>query len=187
MSSSSYRNSDEGIAFWTSGAESNALMDGQCDDFLPPPASLPPIPRFCGSSESNRSAVPLVDPSSLEGQHHEQHGSSVTNTLIARNAMSQPEHRENFFTFLGLEGSRDAVFDSMLDLPSVGSVLHATGACLPCKFHMQRVGCKDGMSCNFCHCHHSTLTQSQVKKMFRNNVKKYKARYVDNNNLAFTF
>eukprot|EP00928_Gymnodinium_smaydae_P089518 TRINITY_DN73479_c0_g1_i1.p1 TRINITY_DN73479_c0_g1~~TRINITY_DN73479_c0_g1_i1.p1 ORF type:complete len:201 (+),score=13.70 TRINITY_DN73479_c0_g1_i1:32-604(+) len=62
-------------------------------------------------------------------------------------------------------------------VPSLGSVWHAEGRCLPCKYFLQNSGCKDGMSCAFCHLEHRGLSQGQAQKYFREHVGEYKRRF----------
>mmetsp|Transcript_112709 Transcript_112709/g.218403 ORF Transcript_112709/g.218403 Transcript_112709/m.218403 type:complete len:337 (+) Transcript_112709:142-1152(+) len=43
---------------------------------------------------------------------------------------------------------------------SIGSMLHASGQCRPCRFFLDSVGCRDGIKCHFCHMEHRSLAQS---------------------------
>jgi len=36
-------------------------------------------------------------------------------------------------------------------IPSLGSVLHATGSCQPCSWFWKKAGCSNGQTCGFCH------------------------------------
>jgi len=50
---------------------------------------------------------------------------------------------------------------------SLGSLLHASGQCTPCKFYRGRRGCKDGQNCNLCHSPHEDLTYSGIRRIMR--------------------
>jgi len=52
-------------------------------------------------------------------------------------------------------------------MPSIGSALHATEECTPCKFFRGRRGCKDGNECKLCHFPHNELTYSGIRRMMR--------------------
>eukprot|EP00928_Gymnodinium_smaydae_P011322 TRINITY_DN14194_c0_g2_i2.p1 TRINITY_DN14194_c0_g2~~TRINITY_DN14194_c0_g2_i2.p1 ORF type:complete len:291 (-),score=24.62 TRINITY_DN14194_c0_g2_i2:236-1072(-) len=60
---------------------------------------------------------------------------------------------------------------------SIGSALHASGQCLPCKYIKQNAGCKDGVACTFCHCAHAELSQGQTQKRFKKHVRAYEATF----------
>lgn len=49
------------------------------------------------------------------------------------------------------EAPREGLDGAALELPSVGSVLHATGACKPCSFFWKPIGCQSKSECLHCH------------------------------------
>jgi len=66
-----------------------------------------------------------------------------------------------------LELSRllEAATPRSLDLPSAGSVHHCQGTCSPCAHFHSRNGCKNGVSCQFCHlCPPGELKRQQKAK-----------------------
>eukprot|EP00928_Gymnodinium_smaydae_P016066 TRINITY_DN15993_c0_g1_i6.p1 TRINITY_DN15993_c0_g1~~TRINITY_DN15993_c0_g1_i6.p1 ORF type:complete len:195 (-),score=17.75 TRINITY_DN15993_c0_g1_i6:415-999(-) len=61
--------------------------------------------------------------------------------------------------------------------PSVGSALHASGRCLPCRFYKQADGCIKGAHCNYCHHAHADWSRSKTVKYFRKHIHEYQAYY----------
>merc|ERR1719323_568936 len=47
---------------------------------------------------------------------------------------------------------------------SLGSTLHHSNACTPCKFYRSKRGCLDGAKCKLCHFPHEDLTFSQIRR-----------------------
>eukprot|EP00928_Gymnodinium_smaydae_P041101 TRINITY_DN27829_c0_g1_i1.p1 TRINITY_DN27829_c0_g1~~TRINITY_DN27829_c0_g1_i1.p1 ORF type:complete len:169 (-),score=17.49 TRINITY_DN27829_c0_g1_i1:488-994(-) len=62
-------------------------------------------------------------------------------------------------------------------IPSLGAVLHAHSSCLPCRYFRQSTGCKDEISCAFCHHEHKELSRGQVQRQFRENARTYRSRF----------
>eukprot|EP00929_Paragymnodinium_shiwhaense_P028104 TRINITY_DN16358_c0_g1_i1.p1 TRINITY_DN16358_c0_g1~~TRINITY_DN16358_c0_g1_i1.p1 ORF type:complete len:327 (-),score=74.56 TRINITY_DN16358_c0_g1_i1:620-1552(-) len=56
--------------------------------------------------------------------------------------------------------------ESVADLPSLGSALHAAGGCKPCNF-FAKGKCASGPSCNFCHLPHQARRATRQEKRDR--------------------
>eukprot|EP00928_Gymnodinium_smaydae_P095772 TRINITY_DN8296_c1_g5_i1.p1 TRINITY_DN8296_c1_g5~~TRINITY_DN8296_c1_g5_i1.p1 ORF type:complete len:335 (+),score=13.67 TRINITY_DN8296_c1_g5_i1:45-1007(+) len=59
----------------------------------------------------------------------------------------------------------DEAIDELISgsLMSAGSVWHAGGRCIPCKFFRSKASCKSGLSCEFCHYPHKELSRSRLR------------------------
>lgn len=65
-----------------------------------------------------------------------------------------------------------------LDPLSIGSQLHSSGACTPCKFFHSKRGCRDGTQCTLCHHPHTEMTFSSIKQTMRRKARAKQQRAI---------
>jgi len=62
--------------------------------------------------------------------------------------------------------------DEQGEMTSVGSISHRNGSCRQCLFHHTKVGCQNGILCDFCHFSHSRKTKSRPGRGKRDRYRK---------------
>lgn len=101
------------------------------------------------------------------------HSSTCTTSSAAEsNSSSSDDGRDSIKVVLARLGlpqdpmSESADPNAVEDMStlSMGSSIHHTGECTPCKFQRSARGCKDGSLCKNCHYPHAELTRSGVRK-----------------------
>jgi hypothetical protein len=74
---------------------------------------------------------------------------------------------------------RNISFSAMMEVPrtdegkwlSIGSKLHESRTCVPCKWFRSSKGCKDGVFCKHCHAAHEDLTRHAIRSKVRRNAR----------------
>lgn len=61
-------------------------------------------------------------------------------------------------------------------LTSVGSMKHTERGCRPCGFAFTKLGCHNGVLCNFCHIPHKSMSKQKLVRTKRQRFKKAEAR-----------
>jgi hypothetical protein len=77
----------------------------------------------------------------------------------------------------GEQADGEIAIEILICLPSKGSAEHCTGECQPCGFfHNEKVGCKEGYNCRFCHlCGPEERKKRRVQKAERMRLQRQKA------------
>eukprot|EP00928_Gymnodinium_smaydae_P045853 TRINITY_DN3051_c0_g2_i1.p1 TRINITY_DN3051_c0_g2~~TRINITY_DN3051_c0_g2_i1.p1 ORF type:complete len:264 (-),score=30.43 TRINITY_DN3051_c0_g2_i1:247-1038(-) len=147
-----------------------------------PPLESIPLPCFLGSfsSSSSASAQPHERATEPANSSTDVPVSGAYIVELPRDEYSSgawplPYEHANLFT-----GSSHAahVAGQVLNAsgqPSFGSMFHASGTCLPCRFHKHPDGCKVGASCDYCHHPHDDWSLPKTQKFFRKHVAAYLA------------
>jgi len=75
---------------------------------------------------------------------------SSDKSLLDDLQFDEPANRSNLDIIEALPGQSS----NTMEVPSVGSLLHASGKCTPCMYFNRESGCQKIESCKFCHIRH---------------------------------
>eukprot|EP00928_Gymnodinium_smaydae_P045851 TRINITY_DN3051_c0_g1_i4.p1 TRINITY_DN3051_c0_g1~~TRINITY_DN3051_c0_g1_i4.p1 ORF type:complete len:257 (-),score=32.01 TRINITY_DN3051_c0_g1_i4:260-1030(-) len=157
-----------------------SIPQGSGHVFQSPPPESVPLPFFWNSSSSSASSLPGLSATELAS-------SSTDIPISGAHPLEQPRDESSSGAWPLPDEHATVLMDSLHSAhapvpdvhtsgqPSKGSMFHASGTCLPCRYFKHRDGCKVGAFCDYCHHPHEEWSLAKTQKFFRKHIAAYLA------------